>query len=91
MYSSTNFCKWICLKCLVCGPRVTIEKSEQAWGKEKFVVVLQEDGYIISRFLLGVIVMALIISRVLSSCLIQISLWKCGGFALFDLEATLLK
>lgn len=75
MCSSTNFCKWICLKCLVYGPRFTIEKSEQAWGKEKFVVVLQEDGYIISRFLLGGIVMALIISRVLSSCLIQISLW----------------
>jgi len=48
-------------------------------------VVLQEEGYIISRFLLGGIVMALIVSRVLSFSLIRTSLqlgtemwWICS-------------
>lgn len=41
------------------GTKLTREKSEQAQGKERFIVVSQEEDSIINSFLLGEIVMAI--------------------------------
>lgn len=51
------------------------EKSERALGKERFIMMLQEEDYIINRFLLwGGIVMTLIVSIVLTFFLTLIRL-----------------